>query len=475
MITIFCGLSLFGLSVIPFLPVCYSPSEKSNSIEIAFSGYVHDPVFFEREIISKIEGALLTKDFVGSTESVTGKSGSILKIGLKTGADKGTALFHARQVLRNVKRNSGGLEYRSEARLPEAYGIAASPALTYVLMNGGIERTNYLANYIRSEILSLKGIKDVVLTGLPSKEISIKLDYDLFVLYDMSSTQLAERIKRHLTGDVIGPGGLSPSSFKEIQLLPLTNFAGRIITLGDITEAAGVTKNYTPSRYRYRGRNAIRIEVIAAEGSNHLILSRQVTRKMKEIIQGGSSGPEIIIIDDNTWKIEEEILLQAARMGLTMIVFILFILLFYRDIKFLITVFSGLAATLLISFLFLRASGLGLHVYSLSGLAIAFTLILDNALMMTDYLHMKGKRGIILPMVAASLSTMAALSLILIVPEVRSVVHPDVALVIIINLAVSFFVSLFFVPAVYEKLAGGRFHVYRSGLGPGREKPAFFV
>ncbi len=456
-IVIFSGLSLFGLLSIPFLPVCYSPTELTNTIEISFSHFDHSPVLFERDVISNIEGLLLTRDFAGSAESVTRKSDAKLRIKLKKGADKASALFHTQQVLRSVERVSNGMDYEAEVSLLEAGGRTARPLLTMVMMYEGFERTNYFAEYLRSEIISQPGIKNVTLTGIPVREMHIELDYNSLLLYDISPAQLADKLRQHFTGKTIGFDSYSSHSYQDVHFLPIQSTSGRLINLNDITRASGVKENYFPCEYRYGGSKAIKMEVIPEKGTNYFILSGRVIEKIKEIASG--SDPEILIIENSTRQIKEEIILQVSRIGFTMTVFLLLIFLFYRDLKFLITVLSGLIATMLVSFLLLAVLGTGLHIYSLAGLVIAFTLILDNALMMTDHISTKGQRGIILPMAAASLTTIASLSLIFLVPEIRSAVHIDLAVIIIINLVVSFFVSLFLIPAIFQKFNSGKIPV----------------
>ena len=457
-IIIFSGLSLFGFLSIPFLPVCYAPAEQTNTIEISFSNFDHNPVLFERDVISSIEGLLLTRDFAGSAESVTGKSGAKLRIKLKKGADKALALFHTQQVVRSVERTTNGIDYEAEVGFLETGGRTARPFLTLVMMYEGFERTNYFSEYLRSEIISHPGIKNVILTGIPVREMHIELNYNSLLFYDISPVQLADKLRQHFTGKTIGFDIYSVHSYQGVHYLPIQNSSGQLINLNDITRASGVKESYFPCQYRYGGRKAIKMEVIPEKGTNYFILSGRVIDKIKEIASG-SGDPEILIIENSTRQIKDEIFLQVSRIGFTMTVFLLLILLFYRDLKFLITVLSGLIATMLVSFLLLAVLGTGLHIYSLAGLVIAFTVILDNALMMTDHIRTKGQRGIILPMAAASLTTIASLSLIFLVPEIRSAVHIDLAVIIIINLVVSFFVSLFLIPAIYQKFKSGKIPV----------------
>src|SRR5690606_1042881 len=83
---------------------------------------------------------------------------------------------------------------------------------------------------------------------------------------------------------------------------------------------------------------------------------------------------------------------------------------------------------------------------------ISFGIIIDNSIIMIDHLRNKGNKKAFLAILAATLTTMGALMVIFLLEESQRLNLWDFALVIAINLGVSLMVSLYFVPALMERI-----------------------
>ena len=93
-----------------------------------------------------------------------------------------------------------------------------------------------------------------------------------------------------------------------------------------------------------------------------------------------------------------------------------------------------------------------MQLYSLAGITVSLNLVIDNTIVMTDHiLHRRNLKAFI-SILAATLTTMGALVIIFFLDEKIRLNLQDFAAVVIINLAVSLFVALFFVPALIEKI-----------------------
>ena len=90
--------------------------------------------------------------------------------------------------------------------------------------------------------------------------------------------------------------------------------------------------------------------------------------------------------------------------------------------------------------------------YSIAGLTISFGLIVDNAIVMMDHMYRKRNRSIFVALLAASLTTIMALLMVLLLPEEDRRDLTDFSVVVAINLAVSLLIALFFTPALYQLL-----------------------
>ena len=133
------------------------------------------------------------------------------------------------------------------------------------------------------------------------------------------------------------------------------------------------------------------------------------------------------------------------RTSLSIIILLVFIFLINRNPKYLVTLFMGIAVNLSITAIIIYALDVELHMYSIAGLTISFGLIVDNAIVMMDHMYRKKNRGIFVAL-------LAALLMVLLLPEDDRRNLSDFSIVVAINLAVSLLIALFFTPALYQLL-----------------------
>lgn len=125
-----------------------------------------------------------------------------------------------------------------------------------------------------------------------------------------------------------------------------------------------------------------------------------------------------------------------------------------------------------------------MQLYSLAGVTISLSLVIDNTIVMTEHIRNRHNRKAILSILAATLTTMGALVIIFFLDEKIRLNLQDFAAVVIINLGVSLLIALFLVPALIDKMnlewkkAGKRKHPEkRPGLhgeiGSGKGRTIF--
>ena len=93
-----------------------------------------------------------------------------------------------------------------------------------------------------------------------------------------------------------------------------------------------------------------------------------------------------------------------------------------------------------------------MQLYSLAGITISLSLVIDNTIVMTDHIRRHQNREAFLSILAATLTTMGALVIVFFLDEEIRLNLQDFAAVVIINLAVSLLTALFLVPALIEKM-----------------------
>ena len=209
------------------------------------------------------------------------------------------------------------------------------------------------------------------------------------------------------------------------------------------------------SYYRINGLNSIYLNLTAEETANQLELSKQIKQAMWELEQKMPSGYEVHSSYDATEHIQKELDKIYFRTGLTVLILLIFVALITWNLRYLFLIITSLSVNLAIAFILYYAFGLEMQLYSLAGITISLNLVIDNTIVMTDHIRRRQNLEAFVSILAATLTTVGALSIIFFLDDKLRLDLQDFAAVVIINLLVSLFVALFFVPAMIQKIGLG--------------------
>ena len=176
---------------------------------------------------------------------------------------------------------------------------------------------------------------------------------------------------------------------------------------------------------------------------------------MWELEQKMPSGYEVHSSYDATEHIQKELDKIYFRTGLTVLILLIFVALITWNLRYLFLIITSLSVNLAIAFILYYAFGLEMQLYSLAGITISLNLGIDNTIVMTDHIRRRQNLEAFVSILAATLTTVGALSIIFFLDDKLRLDLQDFAAVVIINLLVSLFVALFFVPAMIQKVGLG--------------------
>ncbi|MFW5831193.1 MAG: efflux RND transporter permease subunit, partial [Prolixibacteraceae bacterium] len=233
--------------------------------------------------------------------------------------------------------------------------------------------------------------------------------------------------------------------------LPIANKNGRIVRVGDVADVKLREKPPT-SYYRINGKNTINLVLYSAPGENQVKLSGKVQDKLEEVRQNLPTGYAVQVASDSTVYIKEELTKIGLRTFFSLLILLLFVLVVSRSFRVLGVLFIALAANLLIACVFYYIFKVEIHIYSLAGITVSFGIIIDNSIIMVSHLQKQKGLRIFIALLAATLTTLGALSVVFFLKENQKLMLIDFTWVMLINLGVSLVVSLFLVPALMEKL-----------------------
>ncbi len=470
-IVTFVCLALVGLALVPLLPVKLSPSRTLPGFTISFTLPGASSRVVETEVTGKLEAMLARIRGVKSLKSTSANGSGRIDVELDKHADVDMARFEAATVVRQAWSDMpAGMTYPSlQMRTPDAE--ASRPFMAYTLNapSTPVVIQQYAEEHIKPRLAALPGVYKVEVSGATPMEWRLTYDSEQLLALGITPDDISRAVSQYYTEEFLGIQPVEdgqgrmrrirlalmpPPGMKEDfrpEAIIVTNADGRLIRLDELVTVQHIEEE-PQSYYRINGLNSIYLSITAAETANQLSLSKDILREVETIQAGLPAGYEMHASYNATEYIQEELNKIYFRTLFTVLILISFVWLISRRWKYLWLIVSSLAVNVCVSFIFFYLFGLEIQLYSLAGITISLNLVIDSTIVMADHILHRRNLKAFMSVLSATLTTMGALVIIFFLDERIRLNLQDFAAVVIISLAVSLMVSLFFVPAMMDKL-----------------------
>ena len=470
LIVTFVCLSLIGVVLVPLLPVKLAPSRTLPGLTVSFSMPGNSSRVIEAEVTSKLEAMMARVKGIRKVNSTSDNGSGSISLELDKHADIDVTRFEVSTIIRQTwPQLPEGVSY-PQISTRRSDDKASRPFITYTLNAPAnpILIQQYAEENIKPVLGQLKGIYKVELNGATPMEWQLEYDSDQLSHLGITLQAVQRAINRHYEKEFLGICSIEKgaegrewirlvrtSTEKEMEFEPgviqLQAEDGTMVTLDKLIKVRHVEER-PQSYYRINGLNSVYLYITAEETANQLNLSGEVKHLMGELQQKMPPGYEVHISYDATEYIQKELDKIYFRTGLTVLILLLFVALITRNLRYLFLIVTSLAVNISVAVILYYAFGLEMQLYSLAGITISLNLVIDNTIVMTDHiLHRRNLKAFV-SVLAATLTTIGALVIIFFLDEKIRLNLQDFAAVVIINLAVSLFVALFFVPSMIDKI-----------------------
>ena len=470
LIVTFVCLSLVGLALMPLLPVKLSPSRTLPGLTVSFTMPGNSSRVIEAEVTSRLEAMLSRVKGVKGINSTSDNGSGSITLEMDKHADMDATRFEVSTIVRQTwPQLPEGVSY-PQIHASRSNTNASRPFMTYTLNAPSapflIQR--YAEENIKPVLGQLKGVYKVDLTGATPMEWQLEYDNVQLSQLGITLSDIQSAISGHYEKEFLGICSIEKdtndrewirlvrtATGKETEFHPgdirLKTADGTLVGLDKLVKVMHVEAEPT-SYYRINGLNSIYLNLTAEETANQLELSKQVKLKMFELEQKMPAGYEVHVGYDATEYIQKELDKIYFRTGLTILILLVFVALITWNLRYLFLIVTSLSVNIAIAFIFYYAFGLEMQLYSLAGITISLNLVIDNTIVMTDHIRNRHNLKAFVSVLAATLTTVGALVIIFFLDDKLRLDLQDFAAVVIINLLVSLFVALFFVPAMIEKI-----------------------
>ncbi len=461
-VLVFALAALGSWLVLPLTKVDLLPKEKLSSVTIFFSLPNASPDIIEQQVTSIIEGACSQLSQLKKISSSSNYNNGSVELQFDKTADIEYKQFEVAAIIRQVY-----------VQLP----VGASYPLIVVGKNSSKKQSPLLVYSINAPLQSFRikqesedvfhkifatmdGIKETRISGAENLQLAIRFDKNKCNAWQIDPDQIIRSVQSHFSSSY--PGyfittkgeqyflqlSSSDATLESIENILLSLINAPPIRLKDIAQI--YLEEQEPQGYfRVNGKNSVSLSVYVREGENSLVLGKKIKDLVAQVKAQLPKDFEVRLDYDTTIFLQKEIAKNFQRMGLSISILVLFILLAYRSWRYLVNLFSGLTVSLCLTGILAWLFRIHIHLFTIAGLAISFGIMIDNAIVMLDYYQKWQNRKIFLALLAATLTTIASLCLVFFLPEEEKRNFTDFAIIIMIALVSSLITALWFTPGFY--------------------------
>ncbi|MGM0944899.1 MAG: efflux RND transporter permease subunit [Bacteroidota bacterium] len=462
----FVVLAILGIAAIPLLSVDLNPREKEPVLTVGYGIPRSSPEIIEKLATSPLEGAFSQISELKKITSISNYDRGQVTLRFDKKSDMELKRFEVLSLIRQIyPQLDSRLSYPTVSQSDQARTDVKTPILTYSV-NGpfaAFEIKKIAEDIIKPALTRYAEVEEVSVRGATDLQLYITFDIQKLQAYGLTRSLLNNRINeafgRNFPGSVLNNEGKtifvqvdrSLRDMDQLENLRVAQIRGQDVLLRDVAKLT-LEEAEPSSFYRINGNNSVTLSIYNRDGVNKVLLAQN----LKAAVEGTKvllpAGFEVRMERDDTEFLDKELNKIYKRSGLSILILIVFIFLINRNLKYLSVLFLGILINLSLCAIVLYFLKVDIHLYSLAGLTISFGLIVDNAIIMIDHLHKHRNRRVFLALLAASMTTIAALMIVFFLPEEDQKNLTEFSIVVSVMLGISLIIALFFTPAFYEVL-----------------------
>ncbi len=475
---IFVLISIMGYFLISRLNIRLNPVTSGANIYISYSLQGASPEIIDTKIASPIEEKISLLNGIDEIQTHSFNHHGYINISLDKYADADLLRLEIATAIRQIKDKFPQNASYPKVSLHNPDDDSQTAFLIYQINadRKAFDIKKMIDRMLMPAITALPQVDKVEINGYRALEYVIKYDKNQLNDYQLSTRQIQQAVRQYF--DIMSLGKLQFSGNYITAVInnsknfdwhiPVAKKQGRIIYLTDIAQI-NLQEQPVTSYFRINGKTSLSLSIFPVKSANTIVLQKQIEKIIER--QADLFPPDFNLIKtyDSTEYLQNELNKIYKRSFWVVVILLLFVLIVSRSFKYFLIIVLSLSANLGIAFLLYYLFDIQIQLYSLAGITISFGLMIDNSIVMIDHLRNKRNSKIFLPVLASTLTTMAALIGIFFLKDEMKKNLIDFAYVIIINLFVSLWVALLLIPALVRK-----FHLSNTQKEKKKEKGLFW-
>ncbi|WP_321471655.1 efflux RND transporter permease subunit [uncultured Paludibaculum sp.] len=378
------------------------------------------------------------------------------------------------------------------------FDASSLPVCLVTLKGEGLTETKLrdLAQFtVRNQLARVSGASVPVPFGGAYRQIMVYVDPSKLEAYQLSPMDIVRRVNN---ANLILPGGdvqigdrdynvytnSQLDQISEINDLPIKTRGQALVRISDVGVAKDANQIQT-NVVRIDGQRSVYLPVLKQGGDTNTIAVVDGVREQVASLQNVPTQLESKVVFDQSDFVKKavETLLHEGALGLFLTSVL--ILAFLGSLRATVAVFFSVPLSALATFVALYFGGGSINTMVLGGLALAFSRLIDNSVVVLEniYRHLelgelpavaaeKGGREVAMPVLAATITTAVVFFPVTFLFGVSKFLFSALALAVVLALAASYVVALTVVP-LFAAMFLKRAPEPHSAAGPHQQAKGF--
>jgi hydrophobic/amphiphilic exporter-1 (mainly G- bacteria), HAE1 family len=462
----------FGLFSLANLRITLMPEFNIPVLAVSVHYSNVAPEDMSRLVVEPIEGAIMGVEGIDQVESNVRRGGAFIILRLRPNTHIQSTEMKVREAMDRIRA-----QLPSEANEPIIFQFDPdrSPIVQMSVESSllGLDELRLLSEeFIEPRMERIAGVASAETQGGLRRSFYVSLDPAAMSRHRVVPSQVVNAIRNNNVNQPIGnlvTDRLSYSIRAEAIYRSLDEIEQTVVRISEegipvrVKDVARVENTYADinSIEEVNGRNSVTLQIQKQSDANTLDVAQDAIAEMHRLAELLPSSVSMQVLSNEGEFIENSInnLAQSALIALTVVVLIL--LLFMGGWRIAFVVAMSIPVSITATFAAMYFLDITLNIISITGLALAIGLLVDNSIVVTENIAYKmvqgkarfqaaleGTNEVAGALLGSTLTTLAVFIPILGVSGVTGTVTRDLALTISIAITSSFLASIILIPVL---------------------------
>jgi HAE1 family hydrophobic/amphiphilic exporter-1/multidrug efflux pump len=395
---------LFGIIGYSFLGIREFPSidPAQVSIRTNYSGANSDII--DSQITEPLEKAINSIDGIRNITSTSAQGSSTITVEFNLDKNLEEAANDVRdkvsQAIRSLPQDIDAPPVVSKA---DANSEAIISMTVQSNTRNSLELSDFAENVIAQRIETIPGVSGVQIWGQKRYAMRLWIDPVKLASYGCTVAEVRDALNQQnvelpsgkLTGattelTVKTVGNLS--SAEEFNNIIIRSEGEKIVRFSDIGRAELGPEN-VETKMTQSGLPLVGVAIVPLPGANYLDISKEFYKEFERLKKDLPKDINLNIAIDNTVFVKRSVLEVAETLGISIVLVILIIYLFFRDWAIAFRPLIDIPVSLIATFFIMWLFGFSINVLTLLAIVLATGLVVDDGIVVTENIFKKVEEG----------------------------------------------------------------------------------